>query len=78
MFIFGGYKGLVLVVMVELFVGLLIGDLISVELLVYDEGSCFFFYGGELLIVIDLWCMFGVLVEEYLVCVEMLFEGIVE
>lgn len=78
MLIFGGYKGLVLVVMVELLVGLFIGDMISVELLVWDNGVGGFFYGGELILVLDLQCFFGVQVLEQLVCVEMLFMGMQE
>lgn len=74
---FGGYKGLVFVVMVELFGGVLIGDMMSWELMDFDEGVGVMLCYGEFVIVFDLKVFFGDEFDMGFVCGEWMFELIV-
>ncbi len=77
MLTFGGHKGSALSAMVELLAGPLIGDLMSMESIKYDEGAGAAPMHGELLIALDPVAFLGGAVAEHLHRAEHLFDAIV-
>jgi LDH2 family malate/lactate/ureidoglycolate dehydrogenase len=77
MLTFGGHKGSALSAMVELLAGPLIGDLMSMESIRFDDGAGVTPMHGELLIALDPASFLGGAVAEHLGRAEHLFDAIV-
>ena len=77
MLTFGGHKGSALSAMVELLAGPLIGDLLSMESIKFDDGAGAAPMHGELIIALDPASFLGAAVAENLSRAEHLFDAIV-
>lgn len=75
MLTFGAHKGSALAAMVELLAGPLIGDLLSLESIEYDEQTGSSPFGGELIIAFSPECILGGDYQQHLDRAETLFKG---
>lgn len=75
MLCFGAHKGSALAAMVELMAGPLIGDMLSLESIEYDEKTGSSPYGGELIIAFSPEVILGEAYAENLARAETLFDG---
>lgn len=78
MLTFGAHKGSALSAMVELMAGPLIGDMLSVDSIAYDEGTGSSPFGGELIIAFSPEAIIGDDYQQHLQHAEVLFNGITE
>lgn len=78
MLTFGGHKGSAIAMMVELLAGPLIGDLLSLEAIVADDGMGSAPRHGEIIIALNPESFLGELVEQHMQRAEILFSGIMD
>ncbi|TXH32440.1 MAG: Ldh family oxidoreductase [Rhodospirillaceae bacterium] len=76
MLTFGGHKGSALSAMIELLAGPLIGDLMSIESMAFDNGAAASPYHGEIIIAFDPTVFTGAAAAQHAQRAELLFDAI--